>query len=398
MLRHREPVNIWPGFVDLFSNLTIVLLFLLIVFVVMSSSAKFLLKESGPGVDASKDEKIRELSERIVNQDSILERFVQNRAQLEDEANELLLQKALIAEAVARMEVEAADAEIEARAKEGLILQQTRELSQQAAEMARMQAANADLERQHTELQSLKDEAMVSDVERRRLLSELENLKGTLRTETEATTIAKEVTAAQLRTLTREIANLSNALAVSEERAAEREVQYIELSTRFNRALADKLAEVGDMREYQSMFFSAVRRSLGDTGMVQMDDDRFTLPSDILFAQGSYAISASGKRQLKNIADVIKEIYTMIPNNVSWIIRVDGHTDNIPVRPGSELRDNTQLSLLRARAVTEELVKNGIDRRLLAPTGFGETHPVAIGNRPEDLQRNRRIELRLTNP
>ena len=56
-----------------------------------------------------------------------------------------------------------------------------------------------------------------------------------------------------------------------------------------------------------------------------------------------------------------------------------------------------QLSLLRATAVVNELVKNGVSKRRLVPSGFGELHPVELGKDPTSLQKNRRIELQLTN-
>ncbi|MDR0449138.1 MAG: OmpA family protein [Rickettsiales bacterium] len=372
MQRQREPVNIWPGFVDLFSNLTIILMFLLIVFVVIASSAKFMMKGATPDHTA-----LTELTERA-------RRLAADNMKMRASQDELLRQKAIVAETAARLEIDAA-------AKD-------RALANALLELERTQTDTSALDEQRAQLQIMRDDAAASDIEKRRLLEELENLRGTLRAESETKSSEREMSAVQMRNLSEEISRLSNALAVSEQKAAENEVQYVELSNRFNRALADKLAEQADVREYQSMFYTAIKKSLGDTGMIKMDDDRFTLPSDIMFPQGSAKISDKGKAQLKQIAGVIKEIYTTIPKNVEWIIRVDGHTDNVPVKPGSELKDNTQLSLMRARSVVDELVKNGIDRRLLAPTGFGEMYPVALGNTPADLQKNRRIELRLTNP
>ena len=56
-----------------------------------------------------------------------------------------------------------------------------------------------------------------------------------------------------------------------------------------------------------------------------------------------------------------------------------------------------QLSLLRATAVVDELVKNGVSKRRLIPSGFGEMHPIELGRDAQSLQKNRRIELQLTN-
>ena len=61
------------------------------------------------------------------------------------------------------------------------------------------------------------------------------------------------------------------------------------------------------------------------------------------------------------------------------------------------VKNNTELSLLRATAVVNELTNAGVARRRLIPTGFGDLYPFVLGNTPSDLQQNRRIELQLTN-
>ena len=93
-----------------------------------------------------------------------------------------------------------------------------------------------------------------------------------------------------------------------------------------------------------------------------------------------------------------KDMETKIPTDIDWIIRIDGHTDNKKVIPGTcNYKDNTELSLLRATAVADELARAGVSKRRLIPSGFGEMHPVALGNDTNSLQKNRRIELQLTN-
>ena len=188
-------------------------------------------------------------------------------------------------------------------------------------------------------------------------------------------------------------------MSAAEAKAKEQEVQYIEMSTRLNKALADKIAELQDMGKYQSEFYKAVKLAVGDrTTSIQTDGDRFIVSSDILFPSGSYKLSPEGKNQLRLISNVIKDFESKIPSNVDWIIRVDGHTDNKKVVNGNRAyKNNTELSLLRATAVADELAKCGVSRRRLIPSGFGDLHPVQSGNDAESLQKNRRIELQLTN-
>ena len=170
------------------------------------------------------------------------------------------------------------------------------------------------------------------------------------------------------------------------------------MSTRLNRALADKVAELNEMKQYQSEFYRAVKMALGDRTTVHTDGDRFIVSSDILFPTGSYKLSAEGKNQLRLISNVIKDFESKIPSDVNWIIRVDGHTDKTPVVPGNRAyRDNMQLSLLRATAVANELAADGVSPRRLVPSGFGDLHPVELGTDKDSMQKNRRIELQLTN-
>ena len=122
------------------------------------------------------------------------------------------------------------------------------------------------------------------------------------------------------------------------------------------------------------------------------------LPSDILFPLGGFRLSADGREQIKIIADVINKLDEKIPPHIDWVIRVDGHTDRIPVsRHSRYFRNNLELSLLRAREVVKELERHGVAARRLAPAGFGDTHPIVEGKTAAELQKNRRIELRLTN-
>ena len=203
---------------------------------------------------------------------------------------------------------------------------------------------------------------------------------------------------AQRAELLGQMAKLQAALDAAEEKAREQEIQYIEMSNRLNKALADKVAELTQMSQYQSAFYRAIKEAVGDRTTVRADGDRFIVSSDILFASGAYRLSSDGKNQLKLIANVIKDFENKIPSDVDWIIRIDGHTDKKMVIPGTRAyRNNMQLSLLRATMVANELAANGVSRRRLLPSGFGDLYPVELGNSPADLQKNRRIELQLTN-
>ncbi len=163
------------------------------------------------------------------------------------------------------------------------------------------------------------------------------------------------------------------------------------------REAARLAAEAKDLRNYRSEFFGRVRQVLGDREGVEIVGDRFVFSSEVLFAPGSADLGEEGKAQIAKIAQVILDISDEIPPEIDWILRVDGHTDKIPLGPGSHFADNWELSQARALSVVRFLIDHeGIPPNRLAATGFGEFQPIDEGDSPEALARNRRIELKLT--
>lgn len=78
-------------------------------------------------------------------------------------------------------------------------------------------------------------------------------------------------------------------------------------------------------------------------------------------------------------------------------IRVEGHTDDTPVRSG-RYRDNMELSVLRATRVCRFMSENyGFDLKLLSPAGYGEYRPKADNSTTEGRQKNRRIDIVILN-
>ncbi len=156
-------------------------------------------------------------------------------------------------------------------------------------------------------------------------------------------------------------------------------------------------AEALDLRRFRSEFFGRMRDILGEREGVQVVGDRFVFPSEVLFAPGSATLETEGQAQVARVAAVIREIAGDIPPEVDWILRVDGHTDRVPLGPGSAFRDNWELSQARALSVVRFMTEaQGIPANRIAGAGFGEFQPIDQGDTPEALARNRRIELKFT--
>ncbi|WP_323769756.1 OmpA family protein [Antarctobacter sp.] len=162
-------------------------------------------------------------------------------------------------------------------------------------------------------------------------------------------------------------------------------------------ALAARLAsEAKSLSLHRSELKGRLRDALVGQKGVQFAGERFVLPNQLLFRPGSADLSAAGQQELAQLADVLAEVANRIPAEVDWILRVDGHTDNIPIRSGGDFADNWDLSQARALSVLRALVEGGFPAHRLSANGFGEFQPLDPANSATARARNRRIELSLT--
>ncbi|MBA1330722.1 flagellar motor protein MotB, partial [Candidatus Endoriftia persephone str. Guaymas] len=111
--------------------------------------------------------------------------------------------------------------------------------------------------------------------------------------------------------------------------------------------------------------------------------------SELLFASGSARLGAKGKAELTKLAVTLKQVATRIPKEINWILRIDGHTDRLPIHT-EQFPSNWELSSARAVSVVRYLASQGIPQRRLTAAGFGEFHPIDTGDTPEALSHNRR--------
>ena len=222
------------------------------------------------------------------------------------------------------------------------------------------------------------------------LRTQLNSLQGLLDASKAADVEAK----VQLQTLGSDLNTALARVAAEQKARAESEQARADLEARERERLED---EAVDLRSFRSEFFGRVREVLSGRDGVQVVGDRFVFSSEVLFAPGSAELGAGGKAQIAVVASVIRDIGDEIPDEINWVLRVDGHTDKIGLGAGSQFADNWELSQARALSVVKYLIeREGIPANRLAATGFGEFQPVDLGNSPEALAANRRIELKLT--
>lgn len=384
-IRYKEKTSVWPGFVNLFSNLVIILIFLLIVFLFLWTTTSVFNKNSGVRT-------VNQLKQTNAEQAALIEQMKND----EQEARNLLLQAR---DTIVQKQDEIIQQQDELASKESSIADLSNAYEQQLQELEQKTTA---LQSQIAELQdnrnlTTKYEEKIAELEkqvnrqkaeRTNFINQIDDLQKKLDAQAEV----------QLNVSNAEMEKLQYELTRTQAEAKAAQAEYIAMSAQLNKALADKIAELNEMAQYQSAFYKAIKEALGNRTIMRPDGDRFIISSDILFSSGQYKVSADGKKQLMAIANVIKDFESKIDPNVKWIIRVDGHTDNKPVKAGTHAyRNNLQLSMLRATAVVDELAKNGVSKRRLVPSGFGDLFPIESGKDAAALQKNRRIELQLTN-
>ncbi len=156
-------------------------------------------------------------------------------------------------------------------------------------------------------------------------------------------------------------------------------------------------AENKDLARFRSEFFGQLSTLLQDREGVRVVGDRFVFSSEVLFNPGSADLAPEGRAQIAGVVRILDEVRTNIPPEIDWIIRVDGHTDNVPLSGGGAFADNWELSQARALSVVRYMQNQlGFPPDRMAATGFGEYRPVATGDDEASRAQNRRIELKLT--
>jgi len=196
----------------------------------------------------------------------------------------------------------------------------------------------------------------------------------------------------QIEALRTQLARISQALDAAEAKDSEQNTVIANLGRRLNLALAQKVEELS---RYRSEFFGRLREALGDRPDIRIVGDRFVFQSEVLFESASAGLGEEGQQSLAQLAATLLEISARIPEDLPWILRVDGHTDRIPIATGA-FPSNWELASARATSVVKFLIEEGIPPRRLAATAFAEYQPIDPSSNEAAYGRNRRIEIKLT--
>ena len=232
---------------------------------------------------------------------------------------------------------------------------------------------------------SLKDKAILSQKENKNSISEIIKLKAQINS---------------LKTALTEVnLKLSQLQALFEKQKKEDEINKIEtanLGKELNSALASRVKE---LQKFRSEFFGRLSELLENRDEIRVVGDRFVFQSELLFEKGSANLGDKGNEQLEKLFITLDDIARTIPNDINWVLQVEGHTDNTPIKSG-KYTDNWDLSTERALSVVRFLINKGIKPKRLSATGYGEFQPLNNLDKNFSLEeinsKNRRIELKIT--
>jgi chemotaxis protein MotB len=334
--RRERGGDYWPGFVDALSTLLIAIMFLLTVFVV----AQFVLSREISG----KDEVLNRLNSQIAELTQMLALEKSGKQDLEDT-------------------------------------------------LASLQSSLSTSESERSRLQALLDAGSGTSAQAQ---NKINDLTGKLNDEKQVSSRAMsqiELLNQQIAALRAQIAAVEQALQASEAKDKDSQVKISDLGRRLNVALAQKVQE---LNRYRSDFFGRLREILSDRQNIRIVGDRFVFQSEVLFPSGSADMNPNGQEEMAKLASALIDLSKEIPSDINWVLRVDGHTDNVQMSGNGRYADNWALSAARAISVVKFLISKGVPADRLAAAGFGEYQPIAPGDTPEARAQNRRIELKLT--
>lgn len=115
-----------------------------------------------------------------------------------------------------------------------------------------------------------------------------------------------------------------------------------------------------------------------------------SLEESLLFQSGSYTVGSRGESALGQLAGVLA-------TNRDINVLIEGHTDNVPYKGAGQLKDNWDLSVMRATAIVKILTMSGkVDPSRLTAAGRSEYMPLSTNQSKEGRATNRRTEIILT--
>lgn len=341
--KKQNSIDIWPGFVDALATVLMVIIFVLMTFVIAQLYLTDALTDKEESVSAL-ERKVHELTSILSTERQSKEDLAKKKVQLDELLADL----------------------------------------------------NKRLAKLNEDLDSKKDALKEKEVSHRSVMEEMEYLK-------------------------HQIDRLLKSITLYETTTVDNEHKIKDLTKKLNQALLERVEELNHLNDqinslkeknimlskdadanksltrigqYRSEFFGKLQKVLGNRNDIRVVGDRFVFQSEVLFDKASAELGGEGQKGLDLLVTALKEISASIPKELPWILRIDGHTDQLPIR-SLQYPSNWELSSARAIAVVKYMISKGIPESHLVAAGFGQHQPLSDGKDEKELAKNRRIEFKL---
>ncbi|KPJ98905.1 MAG: hypothetical protein AMK71_10635 [Nitrospira bacterium SG8_35_4] len=171
----------------------------------------------------------------------------------------------------------------------------------------------------------------------------------------------------------------------------EKEKALARLLEEKQRTVKEKERAMAEMKQTYDSLVSELTDEIkkGEIEVTQLRDKlSLSMVEKILFDSGSAAIKQNGKAVLDRVAEILVKV-------TDKQIRIEGHTDNVPIGPvlAAKFPTNWELSTARSTTVVRYLQEKGIDPGFLSAAGYSEYRPVASNESDDGKAKNRRIEI-----
>ncbi len=277
--------------------------------------------------------------------------------------------------------------ELEAEKKTSAQLQQ--QLAGLQKNLDREAAQRKAAEQQAADLQSRLDGLASQNGQ---LNSELTNVRSQITDLEQQSASGRASSQEEIAKLQKQAADLeANAARIAKEREQLQQEQA-RLAAALEQERIAKEEEIARLTRTQEALSKSLQDEISKGNItIQQVRDRLTINmvDRVLFDSGQAQVKPAGMKVLKQVGDVLNQISDKQ-------IRIEGHTDNVPI--SSKLQDrfktNWELSTARATTVVRYLIdQGGVDRQYLSAVGYADTHPLASNDSEEGRSSNRRIEI-----
>ena len=276
---------------------------------------------------------------------------------------------------------------------EGRLMSENRNLLQQVLDMKTLQTEMAAKEERTGKINEELNRKLESLAYEQEMLTRtrqsLERDKASLESQLEA---LRKGTSSEIESLLSELQRARSDLKQREDKLREAEKTLQERNARLidlQEALSQKEEAVQRLRQTVTSALTGFNNN-GLTVFEKNGKVYVSLEEQLLFKTGQWEVDPRGRDALRDLAAVLAQ-------NPDINVMVEGHTDNVPMRGTSQVKDNWDLSVMRATAVTKVLLQNNqvAPERIIA-AGRGEFTPLDPDNTAEARRKNRRTEIILT--